>query len=144
MLKKFTFAIMLFLAETVLQVLYLSIETKYFTEFHSYDYFSDILYWQVYYVGSLKLLLCLPVYLIFYGIYNTSQTSVRGAFKHGVVFWVTFMLSFVISLPFSGGLLDFFLLPVISFLSALIMLSIFKKWMSLKLEKKKNDSVFAP
>ncbi len=129
-MKKLTFILTLLALETVLQIVFAAVEAQHIGELSAYISFQESLAWQLKYVGTLKLVFCLPVYLIYYFIFNRYgsrlQTNFETARSHAVIFFISYMLGFVV-LPFSLTFLDFVALPAIAFLSAFIVLRVLKK-----------------
>jgi hypothetical protein len=130
MLTKLKFLIILLLLETTLQIVFAAGELYYLNEFSLPGHYLSILAWQAKYIGTLKGLFCLPVYVMYYFVFYKDhyqrQTPFEGARSHAVIFFISYMLGFVI-LPFSLTFFDFIALPVISFICAFVMLRIFRK-----------------
>lgn len=128
-LYRLIYAVIIFISETIIQTVFISIEIKYFDEFHTYVSFAKIFSWQIYYVGSLKSLLCLPVYLLFYYFMRDRYSVVQWSKRHSVIFFLSFMVSWMITLPFGASLIDFAALPILSFINSMLVNLVCKSWL---------------
>ena len=90
--SKIVFVLLLFLVETILQILYLAFTTKYLDQFLISVTFAKLILYAAFWVGSIKLLFFLPVYLFLHLVnLKHSVSRIRTAFCHAAVFIVIFL-----------------------------------------------------
>lgn len=128
--------ILIFLIESLLQIIYYSIRIKYFEKFQSFNDFYDVFRDTLYVVGSTKAIFFLPIYIVYYLlIVKRLNKAFVIAFIHASIFFITF---FILSLLLPGELLkrvvDTIFLTVITFVVAYIYIkySSFKENYSLR------------
>jgi hypothetical protein len=96
MIVKILHTIFVFLIETFLQVLYYTLVIRYFNEFRWDTDFWGIFKDALYFVGSVKAVFFLPVYLLFYLVVAKKLGSVlKIALAHSLLFFILFFLAFV-------------------------------------------------
>lgn len=116
------YVLWLFIIETILQILYLSVSIKFFESYHTYESFFDIFLKQIYFFGSVKLVFCLPLYYFFYfSVVDRSWVIFKTALYHTVVFSSVCLFSMFSSFAMCSGLYDLIFLSSISFVSSFVM-----------------------
>lgn len=95
-MMKIVHIIFIFLIETFLQVVYYTVIIKYFDNPGSSGRFWEIFKDPLYFIGSVKAVFFLPVYLLFYLVVAKRLGSgLKIALAHSLMFFVLFCLAFV-------------------------------------------------
>jgi hypothetical protein len=96
MIVKILHIIIIFLIETFLQALYYTVVIRYFNEFGWDTDFWGIFKDSSYFVGSIKAVFFLPVYILFYLLVAKRLGSgLKIALAHSLLFFILFFLAFV-------------------------------------------------
>ena len=122
MVLKIIYVIVLFCIETVFQILYYSVKTKFFNEFSSFDSFNQIFLDTLYYIGTVKTAFYLPCYLIFHlGFRKEVEPLVKISLYHALVYLgLSIFITFILPWGIFIDLFDVLFLVLISFISCLI------------------------
>lgn len=117
-----SYVIILFIVETLLQIIFYSIRVKYFDKYSLYEKFNKILFDAFYVIGSVKVVFFLPLYLIFYFFIfrrKNSFSSVKKSVYHSVLFLlIYFLLSFLLPGNFANRFIDTIVLTIIAFVTS--------------------------
>jgi hypothetical protein len=122
MITKIMHIIALFLIETFLQVAYYTLTIKYFDNIKFEDSFWEIFKDPLYFVGTVKVVFFLPVYLLFYlTVAKRLGSTLKLALAHSLLFFILFCLAFLF-LPVNlfENYYDPVILPSIAFLVSFI------------------------
>jgi hypothetical protein len=96
MTMKIVHIIFIFLIETFLQLVYYTVTIKYFDNTKWDDSFWEIFKDTLYFVGSVKAVFFLPVYLLFYLTAAKRLCSrLKIALAHTLMFFILFYLAFM-------------------------------------------------
>ena len=120
MITKIMHIIALFLIETFLQVAYYTLTIKYFDNIKFEDSFWEIFKDPLYFVGSVKVVFFLPVYLLLYlTVAKRVGSPLKLALAHSLLFFILFCLAFLF-LPVNlfENYYDPVILPSIAFLAS--------------------------
>ena len=117
---KFIYVLLLVTTETLGQVLFLSVKTKFFEKHNEYNEYFHILTQQVYYFGTVKMVFCSPFYLFFYLSLkdNVSRSSI--AIQHSMIFLSVSLLSIFFPWTMVSDWKDLFFLTLLAFISAFV------------------------
>lgn len=118
-IKIVIYTCLLFLIETLSQILYYTLKIKYFNLFHKYDNILEIFSDSTYVIGSFKIVFYLPIYLIFY-LTNKERNKLFVSLYHALIFFCIYMLSIFFLPGVLRSFLDIVILTVISFISSLV------------------------
>ena len=121
MLSKIKYVLILFIIETILQILYLSIRIKLFEDFLTFHTFLDVLLNTSYVIGSLKAAFCLPAYLLFYLRPLDTLSPLKISIQHSLIFLIIYLFSLFFVFAMGKGWYDVILLTTISFVSSLLL-----------------------
>jgi len=129
---KIKYVLLLYISETILQVLYLSISTKFFESYHTYYKLFDIFLKEIYYFGSVKTVFCLPLYFFYYfSIANEYTANLKAALYHTLIFVSVCLFSVFFSFGIWSGLHNMVFLSSIAFTSSFIMTRYYKSFTGL-------------
>jgi hypothetical protein len=134
---KIVYVLIVFVVETVVQILYSSIEIKYFSSLQELDAWPDIFTNGLFVIGGLKAAFFLPIYLIYHlmgGISSSTKLFLTHALLFAVIYF--FLILFVphIILNF----MDAIVYIVISFLSCLVVFYTFPPFKGILIPKIKS------
>jgi len=119
------YVILLFIVETILQMIFYSIRIKYFDKYNLYEKFDKILLDALYVIGTLKVTFFLPLYTIFYFFIierKNSLSAIRRSVYHSIIFLLIYLLlSFVLPGDFANRVIDTVILTFIAFTTSFLL-----------------------
>ncbi len=122
MIFKIVQLLLLFVIETIGQVLYYSVRIKFFNKFSTYDNFINIFFDSAYFMGTVKAAFYFPIYFVYYFyMVKNNASKIKMGLYHSIIF---LGLSAFLTILLPWGILrnfyDALFLTLISFVSALI------------------------
>jgi hypothetical protein len=126
---RFRFAILyvviLFLVETFLQILFYTISIKYFDKYSHDEKMGKIFTDSCYAVGTVKMVFFLPVYLIFYLVFNRPESksfSLQRDGYHAILFLAVYLfVSIILPGDVAFRIVDTIFLTVIAFVCSVVL-----------------------
>ena len=119
---KIKYVVLLFLIETIFQILYYSVKIKFFNEFNDHTRLTDIFVDTIYYFGSLKFVFYFPIYCIYYlSVSSFAVKNIKASLYHSLIFLlISTLLTLLLPWGVLRGFYDVVFLTSISFVSSLI------------------------
>jgi hypothetical protein len=112
----------LFIVETLLQVIFYSVRVKFFYKYNLYEKVDKIVLDALYVIGSIKFAFFLPLYLIFYLVIieiDNSLSTIRRSVYHSALFLIIYLLlSFLLPGDFSDKIIDTIILTFIALVTS--------------------------
>ncbi len=119
------YVIILFVVETLLQIIFYSIRVKYFDKYNLYEKFDKILLNALYVIGTVKVTFFLPLYLIFYLFIaekKNSLSAIRRSVYHSIIFLLIYLLlSFVLPGDLANRVIDTIIVTFIAFTTSFLL-----------------------
>ncbi|HMJ46877.1 MAG TPA: hypothetical protein VK498_06075 [Ferruginibacter sp.] len=115
------YVIVLFVIETILQVIFYGFAIKYFDKYSGFEKLEEILLDSLYVVGTVKIVFFLPLYLIFYFVFiNKNKLSAfKQSIYHSLYFFIIFfILSLVLPGNIAGRISDTIILTLVAFITS--------------------------
>ena len=128
------YVLCLFAFETLFQIAYYTISTKYLDPYNSIEKIQNIFIDALYVVGSIKVVFFLPIYFVFYLVISKklqSNKAIRISVYHSILFLILFV---IIGVLLPGNILkkggDTLVLTIIAALASYILCNYRSQWLN--------------